>query len=454
MSQISFDISRRLDIFARKDEDIDQTFLVKLDGADYDFGDATVTMLAFIGASAPDPSLTFEVTQSPGQIRIQMPASKIRKDSNYIYFLKVDGKLWLNGKFVINEGLWDGIDGEASEDITIKINSDVINIDLNISGGGVDTGYKGVFVSLMALESAYPTGQPGWSADVDEGPGFEAIRYIWDVQDGWVNNGPAPAVSLFPSDIVATLGPGKSFGKFTNGQTVPAAGKSAVEVITIALADYLAPVWSGQLAITGQAQTVEVGTTISGNKTFTWAVTNNSGQVNVLDIVDATAPSTLATNTNNDGTEILNVGSYQLNTNGAARSYRGDAKDANNGNAIIPSALFTILARFLRFFGPVAAVPADSTAVRALSSAFQTAGASFQLNTGTVQKIFVIALPPGFTLQSVIDLDALNADITSGFVASTITVQDAGSTNRTYNLYVMTNSIPFAANHRFQITTS
>lgn len=49
--------------------------------------------------------------------------------------------------------------------------------------------YRGKFVSLVALETAIPTGSDGDYAIVDTGAGNDAVYYIWDVQDGWVSGG-------------------------------------------------------------------------------------------------------------------------------------------------------------------------------------------------------------------------------------------------------------------------
>jgi len=119
----------------------------------------------------------------------------------------------------------------------------------------------------------------------------------------------------------------------------------------------------------------------------------------------------------------------------------------------------TITGRFLRFFGPTASNPTNSAQVRALpSNALQTANAqTFILNTGVVQVRFAVALPPGRTIASVIDLDAANANITSSYTSlGTITVNDGGGsgTARTYNLYVLTLGAPYSSNHRHEITTA
>ncbi len=53
--------------------------------------------------------------------------------------------------------------------------------------------YRGKFSSLVALETAIPTGSDGDYAIVDSGGGNDAVYYIWDAQDGWVSGGATTA---------------------------------------------------------------------------------------------------------------------------------------------------------------------------------------------------------------------------------------------------------------------
>lgn len=54
----------------------------------------------------------------------------------------------------------------------------------------LETHYKGVFVSLAALQAAFPTSVTGDYAHVDAGLGSDVIRYIWDDSDAaWVIGG-------------------------------------------------------------------------------------------------------------------------------------------------------------------------------------------------------------------------------------------------------------------------
>ena len=61
-------------------------------------------------------------------------------------------------------------------------------------------------------------------------------------------------------------------------------------------------------------------------------------------------------------------------------------------------------------------------------------------------------MPATLSISSVVDLDALNADITASYVLSTFNVNDAYGTPTSYHVYTMTAGIPYAANHRHQVT--
>jgi len=262
------------------------------------------------------------------------------------------------------------------------------------------------------------------------------------------------AQETFSSDVTFVLEASDSFGKYKNGDTAPWTGLTAKQAILDAAIDYINPVFNS-FSVSGQATTVEVGTTLSGAKTFTWNISQNSAVVPTVDIFDVTGGLTLVAGTLNDGTQSQTVTTLQLNSNGATQSWRAIG---NNTSPIgtFNSSLFTVTSRFYRFFGASAITPSNSTEVRALSSsAFQTSSAStFILNTGSTETIFIVALPSGTTISNVIDIDALNANITSEYILTgTVNVQDAGGTNRTYNLYRMTLGAPYSSNHQHQITT-
>lgn len=231
-------------------------------------------------------------------------------------------------------------------------------------------------------------------------------------------------------------------------------GRSLMSILEEILVDYIEPTFSA-FSVTGQSTTVEVGTTLSGSKTFTWTIAVGSGTVPTIDIYDITAVSTLVAGTTNDGTQAQTVTTLQLNSNGATQQWRGIGNNTDPAGTF-NSSTFTVTGRYYRFFGPTASSPTNSATVRALpSSAFQTGTPTFTLSTGTTETKFVVALPPSVTITSVIDLSALSADITSEYILTgTISVLDAGGTSRTYNIYEMNLGAPYATSHSHSITTS
>ena len=61
-------------------------------------------------------------------------------------------------------------------------------------------------------------------------------------------------------------------------------------------------------------------------------------------------------------------------------------------------------------------------------------------------------MPAIITIDEVDDLDMFGFEITSSYILSNFSVADAGGVTSSHNIYTLTNSIPYAANHRHQIT--
>lgn len=241
-------------------------------------------------------------------------------------------------------------------------------------------------------------------------------------------------------------------GGLTSGTSI--SGQSLMDIIESIVAPYVDPAFSA-FSVSGQSTTVEVGTTLSGSKTFTWTLAANSGVVNTIDIYDITAGATLLAGTANDGSQAQAVTSIQLNVDGSTQSWRGIANNSSPVGTVNSSA-FTVTSRYYRFYGASPSSPANSAAVRALtSSAFHTGATTFTLETGSTETKFVVALPPGVTISSVIDVDALNAVITDEYVLTgTVSVTDAGGTSRSYNVYEMNVGAAYSSSHTHSITTA
>jgi hypothetical protein len=215
----------------------------------------------------------------------------------------------------------------------------------------------------------------------------------------------------------------------------------------------VAPVFTS-FSITGQATTVEVGTLIAaGNKTFTWGINIGSGVVPTIDIYDNTTSSTLLAGTPNDGTQVVSIPGVNFTADGQTQSYKGIGNNTTPPSTF-NSSNFVITANYLEFYGPTPAAATNSAQVRALpSSRFTSAGTSFSMNTGTVEKIFQICMPATKTLVSVFDATA-GFFITGSFVLTTFNVNDAGGNPVAYNIYTLTNAVPYAADHVFNIVTT
>ncbi len=78
----------------------------------------------------------------------------------------------------------------------------------------------------------------------------------------------------------------------------------------------------------------------------------------------------------------------------------------------------------------------------------------FILNTGNSDNIFTVAIPANKTLVSVIDLDSLNANLTSEYNITIFDVNDMQNGPSSYKVCMMVSAIPYSTNHRHQITIS
>lgn len=377
---------------------------------------------------------------------------------------------------------------------------------------------------------------------------------------------------VFDTDLTVSLSNGKTFGKYTNGQVIPSTGKTANEVIQMAVVEALAPTVSltspstVQFNQTAVSIVLNYSTTINSlgatlfsssiewrrNNSGSWTVLTtlgntlgsythtftdtpfNTASINYRYIVTDTATGTNTATLNftpvyvapsislivtgssvtspetnltrekgnvssslsgtiTRNSPLVGLSSYvlQYQVNGAGSwinigsavsigpnttsfgptvhndvglnssnsiAYRVSVVDTyqttTGGNS-------TVNFGNLIFYGPSASAPTNSAAVRALGTKIFTTGANpFNLETGTTQRIFTAAMPATLSISNAIDLDALNAPIKDSYILSTFNVNDAGGTATSYNVYTMTNAIPYSlggtppGNHRHQITRS
>jgi len=80
----------------------------------------------------------------------------------------------------------DGVDNTADLDKPVSTATQAA-LDLKLDASAYNDRFKGLFATLAALESAYPTAAAGDYAQVDSGTGGALHVYSWDVSDGaWV----------------------------------------------------------------------------------------------------------------------------------------------------------------------------------------------------------------------------------------------------------------------------
>lgn len=268
------------------------------------------------------------------------------------------------------------------------------------------------------------------------------------------------AIDVTSDDVLTSeainyvLLPGNSFGNLTGSGTIPP-GTNLQALLESALVGYLSPTFSS-FSISGLGSafitnTLERGTQIGGNRTVTWANTNaaNIDLISEFRIVDTTGNYQLASTDQLDFTEPVVVANALLVNTWVFTIA------ATNTNNVDFSTTLTLTGSYRRFFGAVSTIPTTSAQVRALSSVFDNTSNTFILNTGSVEKIFVIAIPATKTLSTVIDLDAANALVTSEYVLSgTLTsIDDVSGSPVAYKVYINSiASVPYTNNHRHQIT--
>lgn len=140
---------------------------------------------------------------------------------------------------------------------------------------------------------------------------------------------------------------------------------------------------------------------------------------------------------------------------------QGPIKNDNFGNPYptgrIPANFIassvSYIGAYYNWYGTYATLPTNNSGIRSLSKSYNN---TFTLVTGNVRNIFLIAIPSTKTLISVIDEDALGANITSEYKLSgtIITVNDAGGVSVSYKIYILEAAIPYTTSHNHNVIIS
>jgi hypothetical protein len=150
------------------------------------------------------------------------------------------------------------------------------------------------------------------------------------------------------------------FGGIAAGSTFVA--KTIAQMFDALLYPYQNPAFSS-FTYTGYVATVEVGTTLSGSKTFTWGTTN-SGNItaNTIQIRDVTNAVNLATGLGNTGSSVQNIGSVVKNT---ATTHQWSVTGTNT-NAVTFSSTLTVTWRWKVYSGESALTALTEVDIEAL----------------------------------------------------------------------------------------
>lgn len=250
----------------------------------------------------------------------------------------------------------------------------------------------------------------------------------------------------FPSDLTVSLGGGRTFGRYGDGDLIPASGKTPIEVIQLAVVEPQDPT----VSLSSSVSNIETGTVnVSVNLTFSYTINNPGASASsaVLEFRRGNSGSWTTIMSN----PSLNAFSHNfVNDSDLDINYRYTVID-NQGSQ--NSSTRNVNFSYRVFYGASASIPTNSSGVRSLpDSRFTESGDIFNLNTGSSYVNFTVAIPTGESLSEVIDLDALNANITSQYLNNQLDVDDAGENPVQYNVYTMSTSIPYSSNHRHRIT--
>lgn len=315
------------------------------------------------------------------------------------------------------------------------------------------------------------------SHDID-GTHKSYTAYVYDGKNWKAMDGNYDASNVYFGDNITMAGSYSQIGNLTKTQngtaTFAVKGKSVAEAFTQIFSKRLqpgAPTQPSVILTFSQAKAYEVGTTV----TPSWSATLSTGSYTYGPATGITATAWEISDTAGN-TATTASGSFDAITVADGTNYKITAKATHGAGAVAndnlgsPSSPEVKIAAGFKsktsdaitgyrntFYGTKTTKDAlDSAAIRSLSNKSNTAwanGKSFtvQIPVGAVRVVF--AYPATLRdVNSVKDVNGLNAEIKSGFAKSTIAVEGAnGATAIDYKVYTIDFAEPVAKANSYTI---
>lgn len=263
---------------------------------------------------------------------------------------------------------------------------------------------------------------------------------------------------LYTEDFVVAIDPSKSFGKYKNGDTIPATGLTKEEFITMVVTETLVPTFIAPTlqAFLSDYVIKEVGTNYTANLSANfdrglikgklvggiWNA-NATQDFRAGDAVDYVLEGQVSVSNTRSVNRTLVLGDNTFTTT-VNYDVGPQPKDSlgNDYTSPLPAgsitSTITIQSRRRYFYGSSVVNPTTSAIIRGLSNKIFDTAFIFSININTTK--YVIALHSSRTLSSVIT--ANNENITNDFVLTNVMVADAGGTTSSYNVYTLTTAVP------------
>lgn len=170
-------------------------------------------------------------------------------------------------------------------------------------------------------------------------------------------------------------------------------------------------------SISGQATLIEVGTSLSGSKTFTWT-TSNSGNVatNSVAVRDVTANVLLASSLANDGSESISIGTI-TNSSPITQQWRVEATNTQGGS--LNSSNFNVNSTYPYFYGKLSGSrpTSNQTLIDSGTKVVGNSGSTISVPYSSTSSEYIwFAIPSTSTSKAIWYVNALNNGSIGGSV--------------------------------------